>query len=74
MNRGILILHIFEFLCPDNDPGKINNAANRKAKIIFNQVSNELQSIQSSYDAETNHGLNYDGQKKWDSIRMKLLN
>jgi len=63
-----------EFLCPDNDAGKINNAANRKAKIILNQISNELQSVQNNYDVETNHGLYYNGQKKWDSIRLKLLN
>lgn len=63
-----------EFLCPGNDAGKISNEANAKAKVILNQVVNGLQSMQDNYDTETNHGLYYDGQKKWDSTIKNLLN
>lgn len=63
-----------KFLCPKNDVDQINNEANQKADIILNQIRGGLQPTQDDYDDETNHGLYYDGQKKWDYTIKNLLN
>jgi hypothetical protein len=63
-----------EFLCPSNDVGQINDEVNQKAEIILNQIRGGLQPAHEDYDTETNHGLNYNGQKEWNLTIKNLLN
>ena len=63
-----------EFLCPSNDAGQINNEVSQKAEIILNQIRSGLQPAHEDYDTETNHGLYYDEQKKWNLTIKNLLN
>jgi hypothetical protein len=63
-----------KFLCPKNDAWQINNEVSKKSEIILNQISGGLQLAHEDYDSETNHGLYYEGQKKWNLTIKNLLN
>ena len=72
--RAELALLDKKFLCPNNDSWQISNEVNQKLDTMLYQVNGAIQPMQDDYDAETNHGLYYDGQRKWDSVIRNLLN
>jgi hypothetical protein len=63
-----------KFLCPSNDSWQISNEVNQKLDTILYQINGGINPMQEDYDSETNHGLYYDGQRKWDSTIKNLLN